>query len=63
MDNDRTTGKATHVVGPSEEAIGRATGHKNNERSGKADQVTGNAQAGVGKAKIAFATKSEVAKC
>lgn len=58
MDEDRIKGKAKDVTGSVKEAVGKATGDKETERSGKADQVEGKVQEGVGKAKDAVRDKT-----
>jgi uncharacterized protein YjbJ (UPF0337 family) len=57
MDEDRIKGKAKDVIGTGKEAVGKATGNRQTERSGKADQVEGKVQKGVGEAKDALRGK------
>lgn len=57
MDEDRTKGKAKDVAGTAKEAVGKATGNKETERSGKADQAEGKVQKKAGEAKDALRGK------
>lgn len=57
MDEDRIKGKAKGAVGSAKEAIGKAVGDKDTERSGKADHAEGTIQNTFGKAKDAVRGK------
>lgn len=57
MDEDRSKRNAKGAVGSAKEAIGKAVGDKETERSGKADQAEGMIQKPFGKAKDAVRGK------